>query len=65
MTGRGTVSVWPVSRRRRTEPQGNADLVLTLFDGKAASWPAKYAPDGQLAGRLCQLAEAVGGRYAR
>jgi SAM-dependent methyltransferase len=62
MTGRSPVPGWHPSRRSRTEPQGNADLVLTLFDGKAASWPAKYAPDGQLAGRLCQLAEAVGGR---
>ena len=31
----------------------------TLFDAKAAGWPAKYAPDGRLAGRLTQLAAAA------
>ena len=36
-----------------------ADAVLTLFDGKADSWPGKYEPDGRLAGRLIQLADAV------
>ena len=33
--------------------------MLTLFDAKAAGWPGKYAPDGRLAGRLTQLADAV------
>jgi len=37
----------------------DADPVLTLFDGKAAGWPGKYAAGGRLAGRLTQLAEAV------
>jgi SAM-dependent methyltransferase len=36
-----------------------ADPVLTLFDGKAAGWPGKYAAGGRLAGRLTQLATAV------
>ena len=38
-----------------------AGLVRRLFDAKAATWPAKYAPDGRLAGRLAQLATAIGG----
>jgi SAM-dependent methyltransferase len=37
----------------------HADPVLTLFDGKAAGWPGKYAAGGRLAGRLTQLAKAV------
>lgn len=37
----------------------HADQVLTLFDGKAAGWPGKYAADGRLACRLIQLADAV------
>jgi SAM-dependent methyltransferase len=62
MTGRRAVSCGDSSRRSRAEPHGNADLALTLFDGKAANWPAKYAPGGRLAGRLTQLADAVGAR---
>jgi SAM-dependent methyltransferase len=38
--------------------------VRALFDGKAASWPGKYAPDGRLAGRLSQLTTAVGDHVA-
>ena len=38
----------------------HADLVRALFDAKAACWPAKYAAGGPLAGRLVQLARAVG-----
>jgi SAM-dependent methyltransferase len=34
--------------------------VRALFDAKAACWPAKYAAGGPLAGRLLQLARAVG-----
>jgi SAM-dependent methyltransferase len=34
--------------------------VQQLFDEKAATWPAKYAPYGRLAGRLTQLADVVG-----
>ena len=34
--------------------------VQLLFDAKAGSWAAKYAPDGRLAGRLTQLADAIG-----
>ena len=37
----------------------HADQVRMLFDGKAARWPDKYTPDGRLAGRLAQLADAV------
>jgi SAM-dependent methyltransferase len=40
----------------------HAELVRTLFDTKAAGWPAKYAADGRLAGRLNQLARVVGDR---
>jgi SAM-dependent methyltransferase len=39
--------------------QDHADGVRRLFDAKAARWPAMYAPEGPLAGRLAQLAEAV------
>ena len=45
-------------------PEDHADLVRTLFDGKAARWPEKYTPDGRLAGRLAQLAREVGNRVA-
>jgi 2-polyprenyl-3-methyl-5-hydroxy-6-metoxy-1,4-benzoquinol methylase len=38
---------------------GRADPVRSLFDAKAATWPAKYAPDGRLAGRLAQFASAL------
>jgi 2-polyprenyl-3-methyl-5-hydroxy-6-metoxy-1,4-benzoquinol methylase len=34
--------------------------VRALFNGKAAGWPAKYAADGRLTGRLAQLAAALG-----
>ena len=34
--------------------------VQLLFDAKAGSWAAKYAPDGRLARRLTQLADAIG-----
>jgi SAM-dependent methyltransferase len=40
----------------------HADRVRTLFDAKAAGWPAKYAADGRLAGRLAELAGVVGDR---
>jgi SAM-dependent methyltransferase len=38
----------------------HADQVRALFDAKAARWPAKYAADGRLAGRLPQMAGVVG-----
>ncbi len=38
---------------------GHAERVRALFDGKAASWSGKYAPDGRLAARLSQLVTAV------
>jgi 2-polyprenyl-3-methyl-5-hydroxy-6-metoxy-1,4-benzoquinol methylase len=34
--------------------------VRQLFDAKAGSWAAKYAPQGRLAGRLTQLAYVIG-----
>ena len=37
----------------------HSDGVQRLFDAKAAHWPAKYAPEGPLAGRLAQLTGAV------
>jgi SAM-dependent methyltransferase len=40
------------------------EQVQRLFDEKAATWPAKYAPHGRLTGRLTQLADAVGYRVA-
>jgi len=45
---------------RAASPAAHAERVRDLFDGKAASWPGKYAPDGRLAGRLSQLTTAVG-----
>ncbi len=48
-------AVAPVSRAATV----HADLVRSLFDAKAAGWPAKYAAGGRLAGRLFQLARAV------
>jgi SAM-dependent methyltransferase len=38
---------------------GRTELVRRLFDEKAATWSEKYAPDGRLAGRLTQLADAA------
>jgi SAM-dependent methyltransferase len=43
---------------------GLADQVRVLFDAKAATWPAKYAPDGSLAGRLAQFAEGLADHVA-
>jgi SAM-dependent methyltransferase len=37
----------------------HGDQVRTLFDAKAVGWPAKYAADGPLAGRLTGLVGAV------
>jgi len=48
----GAAASVPVARQ-------HADRVQALFDVKAAGWPGKYAPDGRLAGRLTQLADAV------
>ncbi len=47
-----------------TAGAGHTEQVRTLFDGKAASWSGKYAPEGRLAGRLAQLAAAVQGHVA-
>jgi SAM-dependent methyltransferase len=38
---------------------GHRDQVRQLFDAKAATWSAKYAPDGPLTGRLTSLAGAL------
>jgi SAM-dependent methyltransferase len=38
-----------------------ADQVRRLFDMKAATWSAKYTPDGRLAGRLAQFADSLAG----
>jgi len=38
----------------------HTEEVRQLFDAKADGWAAKYAPRGRLAGRLTQLADAVG-----
>jgi SAM-dependent methyltransferase len=40
------------------------EQVQRLFDEKASTWPANYAPHGRLTGRLTQLADAVGYRVA-
>ena len=38
----------------------HTEKVRQLFDAKAGSWAAKYAPQGRLAGRLTQLAHVIG-----
>lgn len=40
----------------RDQTLSHLDEVRLLFDAKAGGWPAKYAPQGRLAGRLAQLA---------
>ena len=52
------------SRPDMAEPDGRAEEVLRLFEAKAVTWPAKYAPDGPLTGRLATLSAAVS-RYAQ
>jgi len=52
------------SRGDMAEPVGRAGEVLRLFEAKAVTWPAKYAPDGPLADRLTSLSAAVS-RYAQ
>jgi SAM-dependent methyltransferase len=37
----------------------STDQVRQLFDAKAATWPAKYAPGGPLTGRLARFADAL------
>jgi ubiquinone/menaquinone biosynthesis C-methylase UbiE len=49
----------PAGRHDTAEPGGQAREVLRLFDAKAATWSAKYVPDGPLAGRLAYLSAAV------
>ena len=52
----------PQADRAIVTDQGMAhtEKVRQLFDAKAGSWAAKYAPQGRLADRLTQLADAVG-----
>ena len=45
---------------RAGRPGRHSQQVRQLFDEKASGWQAKYAPDGRLAGRLTQLADAAG-----
>ena len=67
MTAERMASVGPedaASRGGTAEPDGRAEEVLRLFEAKAVTWPAKYAPDGPMAGRLAGLSAAVS-RYAQ
>ena len=48
-----------VGRHAARPRPDHADGVQRLFDAKAARWPAKYAPEGPLAGRLARLTGAV------
>jgi SAM-dependent methyltransferase len=41
-----------------------ANAVVQLFDAKAATWPAKYAPEGRLAQRLALFGSAIGSHIA-
>jgi len=47
------------SRGETAEPDCWPREVLRLFEAKAVTWPAKYAPDGPLVGRLVSLSAAV------
>ncbi len=47
------------SRGDMAQPDGRTGEVLRLFEAKAVTWPAKYAPDGPLVGRLTSLSAAV------
>ena len=47
------------SRRDTAEQDCRAGEVLRLFEAKAVTWPAKYALDGPLTGRLASLSAAV------
>lgn len=46
------------------QTSAHPEQVQRLFDEKAPTWAAKYAPNGRLTGRLTQLADAVGYRVA-
>jgi SAM-dependent methyltransferase len=59
-----TAADWPINQQDAAEPDGQASEALRLFDAKAATWSAKYAPDGPLVGRLASLSAAVS-RYAQ
>jgi len=52
------------SQTDTAEQDGLAREVLRLFEAKAVTWPAKYAPDGPLADRLASLSAAVS-RYTQ
>lgn len=54
----------PLVRGRAACPATHAKRMRAHFDGKAASWPGKYAPDGRLAGRLSHLNAAFGDHVA-
>jgi SAM-dependent methyltransferase len=47
------------SRGDTAKPDGRTREVLRLFEAKAVTWSAKYAPDGPLVGRLASLSAAV------
>jgi len=49
----------PAVARARLASDDHVDQVRALFDLKAGGWPAKYAADGALTGRLTLLAETV------
>jgi SAM-dependent methyltransferase len=51
-----------VGRHAAVSRPNRAERIRSLFDAKAAQWPAKYTPEGPLAGRLVQLTAAVRGR---
>jgi len=46
--------------RHHNRSEGQAQRVLDLFDQKASTWSAKYAPGGPLVGRLAILSDVVG-----
>jgi SAM-dependent methyltransferase len=46
----------------RAPAPAESEPVQALFDAKAATWAAKYAPGGALAARRARLAAAVGAR---
>ena len=62
--GGSVAAAGPVGPVGAAGDAGLADQVRLLFDAKAATWPAKYAPEGSLTGRLAQFAEGLADQVA-
>ena len=56
---RRPAAIGPAGRQDTAEPDGQAREVLRLFEAKAVTWSAKYAPGGSLVSRRDSLSRAV------